>query len=102
MTRFVRYAGLPLALSLLTSAATAYEARRAGRVCCPSDEEHSRLMEALPGWFKPLVAVAMLTGMRRSELLRLRWSYVDAETGSVCVRRDKAGDGRWVVLNAEA
>jgi integrase len=34
--------------------------------------------------------------------LRLRWSDVDVETGSVCVRRDKAGDGRWVVLSAEA
>src|SRR2546428_5639285 len=59
-------------------------------------------MEALPGWFRPLVAVAMLTGMRRSELLRLRRSDVDVDTGSVCVRRDKAGDGRWVVLSAEA
>jgi len=69
---------------------------------CLSDEEHARLMEALPGWFRPLVAVAMLTGMRRGELLRLQWSEVDFETGSLCIRRDKAGSGRWVVLNAEA
>jgi integrase len=89
---------------LLTNPAAPVELARENnaRNRCLSDDEHARLMEALPGWFRPLVVVAMLTGMRRSELLRLRWSDVDVETGSVCVRRDKAGDGRWVVLNAEA
>jgi hypothetical protein len=28
-------------------------------------DEHARLMEVLPSWFRPLIAVAVLTGMRR-------------------------------------
>jgi len=89
---------------LLTNPAAAVELGRENntRNRCLSDDEHTRLMQAVPGWFRPLVAVAMLTGMRRSELLSLQWSDVDLETGSACIRRDKAGDGRWVVLSTEA
>ena len=59
-------------------------------------------MAARPDWFRPLVVVAILTGMRRGELLSLRWTDVDFDTGSVRIRRDKAGDGRWAILNSEA
>lgn len=57
---------------------------------------------ALPDWFKPLVTVALHTGCRREELLGLQWKDVDLAGGTLHLRRNKAGDGRWVVLNAEA
>jgi integrase len=44
----------------------------------------------------------MHTGMRRGELLGLRWEDVDIASGQLRIRRDKAGDGRWVALNSEA
>jgi integrase len=72
------------------------------RVRCLTEDEESRLRTALPDWFRPVVEVAMRTGMRRGELLSLRWSDVDLETGSVRIRRDKAGDGRWTMLSPEA
>ena len=42
------------------------------------------------------------TGMRRGELRTLRWEDVDFQTGTARIRRDKAGDGRWVTLNSAA
>lgn len=69
---------------------------------CLSDEEAGRLMAALPEWLRPLVIVAVHTGMRRGELLDLRWSDADLVNGQLRIRRDKAGDGRWVALNSEA
>jgi integrase len=69
---------------------------------CLSGDEETRLLAALPSWLRPLVTVALHTGMRRGELRMLRWEDVDLQTGSLQVRRDKAGDGRWVTLNSAA
>src|SRR5262245_31575809 len=46
--------------------------------------------------------VALHTGMRRGELQAIRWEDVDFSTGTIHVRQDKAGDGRWVTLNSVA
>jgi hypothetical protein len=56
----------------------------------------------LPERLRPFVTVVLHTGMRRGELLALRWQDVDFATGTIRVRRDKAGDGRWVLLNSVA
>jgi integrase len=69
---------------------------------CLSPEEEGRLLEALPARLRPLVTVALNTGMRRGELQALRWSDVDFATGTLHIRRDKAGEGRWVALNSAA
>jgi integrase len=89
---------------LLTNPASSVELARENnaRNRCLSAEEEARLMKALPVWLRPLVVVAMHTGMRRGELLGLRWEDVDLASGQLRVRRDKAGDGRWVALNSEA
>jgi integrase len=69
---------------------------------CLSAEEETRLTEALPDALRPLVTLALHTGMRRGELRALKWQDVDFETGTAHVRQDKAGEGRWVALNSEA
>src|SRR5262249_49022267 len=38
--------------------------------------------------------------MRRGELRRLKWADLDFDTGTLRVGIDKAGDGRWVVMNS--
>jgi len=65
-------------------------------------KEEARLIEALPGRLRPLVVVALNTGMRRGELQALPWSDVDLAAGNIRIRRAKAGEGRWVVLNSVA
>ena len=69
---------------------------------CLTPEEETRLLAALPEQLRPFVTMALHTGMRRGELLALRWEDVDFATGTLRVRQDKAGDGRWVVLNSVA
>jgi integrase len=59
------------------------------------------LWAALPDWLKPLVTTALHTGCWRGELLRLRWEDVDVNTGTIHIRRDKAGAGRWVAVNPQ-
>jgi integrase len=69
---------------------------------CLSPEEEVRLMKALSPRLRAMVAVALHTGMRRGELHRLKWADVDFDTGTVRAGLDKAGDGRWVVMNSVA
>jgi len=40
--------------------------------------------------------------MRRGELRALRWDAVDFSTGTIHLKRDKAGEGRWVTLSSVA
>ena len=69
---------------------------------CLSAEEETRLLAALPAWLRPLVIVALHTGMRKGELLGLRWSDVDWTTSTVRLPLDKAGSGRNVAINTVA
>src|SRR3989441_12472210 len=49
---------------------------------------------------RPLITAALHTGMRLGELRALQREDVDEKTGSIRIRRDKAGDGRWVAMNS--
>jgi len=72
-----------------------------------SDEEESRLIAALDSQrtgLRPLVVLAIHTGMRRSELLSLRWANVDFERGLIHVmnsqrEQTKTGHSRSVPMN---
>ncbi len=67
-----------------------------------TDEEERRLIEASAPHFKPLVVVAINTGMRRSELLGLLWEQVDLRTGTITVKHSKSGRVRHVPINKTA
>ncbi len=69
------------------------------RVRCLSTEEERKLLGVLPAYLQPLVVVAAHTGMRRSELLGLRWEDIDFYTKTIHVRQGKSGEGRRVPMN---
>src|SRR5207247_8504630 len=69
---------------------------------CLSPEEEARLLNSLSTRLRPFVILALNTGMRRGELQALRWDDIDLASGTLRIRRDKAGEGRWVVLNSAA
>jgi integrase len=69
---------------------------------CLTPEEEARLLAALPARLRPFMILALNTGMRRGELQALRWDDVDLAAGTLRIRRDKAGEGRWAVLNSDA
>lgn len=57
------------------------------------------LFEALPKYLHPIVAVALNTGCRAGELLRLEWRDVDFRQKMFLCRETKSGDSRWVPMN---
>jgi integrase len=48
---------------------------------CLSPEEETRLLRAMPARLRPLVTVALHTGIRRGELCALRWDDVLESVG---------------------
>lgn len=76
-----------------------------GRVRYLSDEERAALLEACrKSEYKPLyliVLFAVTTGMRRGELLGLRWQDVDLERRVALLQNTKNGDRRSVPVVPE-
>jgi integrase len=70
-----------------------------GRVRYLQPAEFVRLMEFAPPWLRPIVALAITTGMRRSEILGLRWAAVDLKNARLWLRKTKNGGSRVVYLN---
>jgi len=65
------------------------------------EEEHRLLLAAKPH-LRALVAFALDTGGRRSELLKLDWRNVDLERGFVAFLKTKNGEDRSVRLTERA
>jgi integrase len=74
----------------------------AGRVRYLQPLELRNLLEMAPAWLQPIVALAVTTGMRRSEVLGLRWLDVDLQNSRILLPQTKNGDGRIVYLNKSA
>jgi integrase len=74
----------------------------AGRIRYLQPTELHLLLEAAPGWLRRIIALAACTGMRRSEILRLRWLDVDLANNRILLPQTKNGEGRIVYLNNSA
>ena len=59
-----------------------------------TDEQYTRLRDALPDYLKPLFVTAYFTGVRLGELLVWRWEQVDFEQGFVTLQADETKSGR--------
>lgn len=68
-----------------------------------SPEEYIRLLALCPEHLKPIVKLAYHTGMRRGEILNLKWDRVDLKEGFIRLRPEdtKTTEGRLVPLNRE-
>jgi integrase len=68
-------------------------------------EEEQRLLAALDNqrpYLKPLVVLAVQTGMRKGELLSLKWRHIDFNRGLIYVTNTKTGHDRDVPMNSVA
>jgi integrase len=72
---------------------------RAGRLRYLQPTELHAVLETCPMWLRPIVALLVTTGMRRSEVLTLRWLDVDRNGKRIMLPQTKNGDGRIVWLN---
>ena len=64
------------------------------------EEEEKQLFEAATPHLKPILAVALYTGMRRGEVLKLRWQHVDFEDREIMVVESKSGKARTLPINS--
>ena len=49
---------------------------------------------------KPIVTIALYTGMRKSEILQLKWDNVDLKHGFILLEVTKNGERREIPINA--
>lgn len=70
-----------------------------GRTRYLSPTELKAALVAAPEWMRAPMALAAFTGMRRGELLGLKWSDVDLEGRRVYLRETKNGSLRVLALN---
>lgn len=69
-------------------------------VRCLSEPQERQLLEALNPYLRPIVLVALQTGMRRSEYLGLRWADVNFETGVITLGKTKSGEIKYIPMNS--
>lgn len=62
-------------------------------------DEIGRLIDNCADYLKPIVTVAVFTGMRKSEVLNLVWKEVDLGRGLIQLHDTKNGESRAVYLN---
>jgi site-specific recombinase XerD len=74
----------------------------AGRVRYLQPTELRVVLGACHEWLRPIVALAVSTGMRRGEILGLRWLDVDMLHDRIMLPQTKNGEGRIVYLNKSA
>jgi integrase len=75
------------------------------RVRFLSDGELAAVLKAAEKespWMYAAVVVSVATGLRQGELLRLEWSHLDLDKGTLTVHLSKSGKRRLVHLNAPA
>ena len=72
------------------------------RVRYLTPEEEMRLFEQLDHceWLKPIVLIALHTGMRRGEICNLQWFDLNFDRGLIHVRNTKNGKDRTIPMNA--
>jgi integrase len=71
----------------------------AGRIRYLQPRELHALLETCPEWLRPITGLLAFTGMRRSEVLGLRWLDVDRKGERILLPQTKNGDARIVWLN---
>jgi integrase len=74
----------------------------AGRLRYLQPTEFQAVVEQCPPWIQPIVRLAAATGMRRGEILGLRWLDADLLQKQINLPQTKNGKGRTVYLNEMA
>ena len=62
-------------------------------------EEEVRLMAESPEYLKPILIVALNSGMRRGEVLNLKWKQIDISKKLIRVENTKSGKNRVIPVN---
>jgi len=66
-----------------------------------SSEERQRLIESAPEFMRPILVMALKTGMRKGEIMSLQWRNVDLEHEMISVTHTKSRKLREVPIHPE-
>ena len=79
---------------------------QAGRTRRLSDEEYQKIQEAAETtrnpYIMPMIRFAIATGMRRGEILRIRWTDIDFAAKTLHIEVTKNGHARTIPLSSHA
>lgn len=62
------------------------------------NQDITRLLAVCDHEIRPIVIVALLTGMRHGEILNLRWEHIDLANGVIHVLKTKSGEPREIPI----
>src|SRR5262249_50606827 len=68
------------------------------RVRWLTQEEEARLFAVLPARYRPMVLVALHTGLQKTEQLSLKWTDIDFHQQQIKVRKSKSGKSRVIPM----
>jgi integrase len=63
-----------------------------------TEEEFHKLYQAASPHFKPILLCAYMTGMRRSEIAKLKWEDIDFKRGYIYVKETKNDESRSIPM----
>jgi integrase len=71
-----------------------------------TEKQMNEIIEASPKWLQPLILTAFYTGLRESELLGLRWEWIDLNEGVIYLPssktlKDPTGRGQRIAMQGE-
>jgi integrase len=64
-----------------------------------TDDEEEKLLEASTSHLRPIILTALHTGMRRGEILGLKWHQVDLAKRIIRVEKTKSGKNRFIPIS---
>ncbi|HDZ25238.1 hypothetical protein LCGC14_1660050 [marine sediment metagenome] len=64
-----------------------------------TEQEERKLTETCSDALRPIIAVALNTGMRKTEILNLQWNQVDLKAWRIRVEKTKSGKVRFMPIN---
>lgn len=83
-----------------------YIKQEPGRIRCLSDDERLKLLQVCKDNTNPyiyiVVVLALSTGMRKQEIMTLKWTDVDLQRGRAVLHDTKNGDRRGITLAGHA
>jgi integrase len=70
-----------------------------GRVRYLTDEEFGKLLRACPEWLRPIILTARHTGLRKENILSMKWNQVDLSRRVITIERTKNGERLGLPIN---
>lgn len=80
-----------------------YSEKQNRRIRYLTDQEKAILLSgtARHPLLQKLIVFALRTGMRRGEILDLKWASVDLKKGIIAIERSKGGDKRYIPIHSD-